>query len=114
MAQLQTIGSKHEGHVNSIVHVRSSVDQGVRDLQAGIKRCQAKAEQAEKSKVAAEERQKRAKGIFYGEPTQKTFFDFLGGSMDDENYLVNPNARKHLKAGLEAKALAAEKKESKG
>ena len=40
-----------------------------------------------------EERQRRAKGIFYGKPNQKSFFDFLAGEMDNENYLVNPNAR---------------------
>ena len=33
--------------------------------------------------------------------------------MDDENYLVNPNARQHLKAGLEAKSLADDKCETK-
>ena len=59
----------------------------------------------DKKEQEKSERQKRAKGIFYGEPSQKTFFDFLAGSMDDENYLVNPNARQHLKSGLEAKSL---------
>lgn len=43
-----------------------------------------------------EERNKRAKGIFYGDVNQKTFFDFLAGQVDDENYSVNPNARKSL------------------
>lgn len=43
-----------------------------------------------------EQREKRTKGIFFDEPNQKTFFDFLAGSLDDENYLVNPHARKHL------------------
>ena len=34
--------------------------------------------------------------------------------MDDENYLVNPNARQHLKAGLKAKSLDnVDKNESK-
>jgi len=42
---------------------------------------------------AKEERTKRAKGIFYGDVNQKTFFDFLAGQVDDENYLVNPHAR---------------------
>ena len=40
-----------------------------------------------------ENRKKRAMGAFYGEPTNHTFFDFLAGQMDDENYLVNPHAR---------------------
>ena len=43
-----------------------------------------------------ERREKQAKGIFYDEPNQNTFFDFLAGQVDDENYLVNPNARKTL------------------
>ena len=43
-----------------------------------------------------EQREKRDKNIFYGGANQKTFFDFLAGSIDDENYLVNPNARKNL------------------
>jgi hypothetical protein len=30
---------------------------------------------------------------------------------DNENYLVNPNARVHLKAGLEAKSAALDKSE---
>jgi hypothetical protein len=41
-----------------------------------------------------EQREKRTKGIFFEEPNQKSFFDFLAGNLDDENYLVNPNARK--------------------
>ena len=41
-----------------------------------------------------EQREKRTKGIFFDEPNQKTFFDFLAGNLDDENYLTNPNARK--------------------
>lgn len=43
-----------------------------------------------------ERREKQTKGLFYDEPNQKTFFDFLAGQVDDENYLVNPNARKSL------------------
>jgi hypothetical protein len=43
-----------------------------------------------------EQREKRTKGIFFEEPNQKSFFDFLAGNLDDENYLVNPNARKQL------------------
>ena len=41
-----------------------------------------------------EKRDSRTKGIFFEEPNQKSFFDFLAGNIDDENYLVNPNARK--------------------
>lgn len=41
-----------------------------------------------------EQREKRTKGIFFEEPNQKSFFDFLAGNLDEENYLVNPNARK--------------------
>jgi hypothetical protein len=43
-----------------------------------------------------ERRVKTTKNIFYDEPNQKTFFDFLAGQVEDENYLVNPNARKSL------------------
>lgn len=50
-----------------------------------------------------EERQKRAKGIFYGESNQKTFFDFLAGQVDDENFCVNPNARQFSSAMLPKK-----------
>ena len=49
---------------------------------------------------AEEQRAKRAKGVFYGEPNQQTFFDFLAGQVDDENYLVNPNARTNSSASL--------------
>ena len=52
-----------------------------------------------------EQREKRTKGIFFEEPNQKSFFDFLAGNLDDENYLVNPNARKQLvqsNTGVEA------------
>jgi len=48
----------------------------------------------DKKEQENEEREKRTKGIFYGEANQKTFFDFLAGQMDDENYNVNPHARK--------------------
>lgn len=48
----------------------------------------------DKKEQEQEARNKRATGVFYDEPNQKTFFDFLAGQMDDENYLVNPHARK--------------------
>jgi len=46
----------------------------------------------EKEKIN-EEREARAKGVFYGNANQSTFFDFLAGQMDDPNYCVNPYAR---------------------
>ena len=51
--------------------------------------------------------------MFYDEPNQKTFFDFLAGQMDDENYLVNPHARKAPSSEvIPKKALAAQNLES--
>jgi len=35
-----------------------------------------------------------AKGQRQGNQEQSTFFDFLAGQMEDENYVVNPYARK--------------------
>jgi len=50
----------------------------------------------DKKEQERERREKQAKGIFYDEPNQNSFFDFLAGQVDDENYLVNPNARRTL------------------
>jgi len=46
----------------------------------------------EKEKIK-EEREARAKGTFYGNANQSSFFDFLAGQMDDPHYTVNPYAR---------------------
>ena len=43
-----------------------------------------------------EEQEKRNDQVFFGDVNQKGFFDFLANQLDDENYLVNPNARKNL------------------
>jgi hypothetical protein len=37
---------------------------------------------AEQKQIAQEEREKRAKGVFYGEANQNTFYDFLSGQID--------------------------------
>ena len=47
----------------------------------------------DKKEQEQEQREKRAKGVFYGEATNGSFFDFLAGQMDDQNFLVNPHAR---------------------
>lgn len=47
-------------------------------------------DQKEQEKI---NREKRAKGTFFGEIDNKTFFDFLSGQVDQENYQVNPHAR---------------------
>lgn len=47
----------------------------------------------DKKEREQEEREKRAKGAFFGEVNNSTFFDFLAGQVDNESYMVNPNAR---------------------
>jgi hypothetical protein len=39
-----------------------------------------------------QERKARAKNIFFGEPGQETFFDFLASQNEQESYVFKPSS----------------------
>ena len=48
----------------------------------------------DKKEQEKEEREKRNKGVFYGDVSQASFFDFLAGQVDDETYAGNMPSKK--------------------